>query len=372
MLIIPPMKLWAMRALANHVVMPMLLPAFVRLSGESAPIFMMHRFADPELGNDGAGAAALRENLEYLRREGYAMVSAEEMVRRIESGESIQRCVAFTVDDGYLDFATIAAPIFAAYDCPVTVFLPTGFLDRSDWFWWDKLRHVMGKTSRTEFTLELADGPATFKLGSRRRREIAQERIETWGRTASPEQMERTIRAVSLALDVPVPRDVPAKFQPMSWDDCRALESHGVSFGAHTVTHPVLSTLSDERAREEIESSQRRVAEEVRAPARIFAYPYGIETAFGEREEAFCEQLGFSSALSAVGGALVETRLADGTASRYALPRAGYEESQVRFRLHVNGVERAKDEVKSIVSLRRRRAIVPKMRDAAPPIEVHV
>ena len=41
-----------------------------------------------------------------------------------------QKAVAFTVDDGYFDFAEVAAPIFSHYDCPVTVFLVTGSIAR--------------------------------------------------------------------------------------------------------------------------------------------------------------------------------------------------------------------------------------------------
>ena len=61
--------------------------------------------------------------------------------------------VAFTIDDGYLDHAKVAAPIFAEFDCPVTTFVTTGFLDGQLWLWWDRIQYVFENTPRTSVTL---------------------------------------------------------------------------------------------------------------------------------------------------------------------------------------------------------------------------
>jgi len=90
-------------------------------------IFTLHRFTDPEHGIVGHDPVALAKQLAYLRRYRYTLLSLSEVVDRItgRNGHSASPAVAFTVDDGYGDFVRIGARVFAEYDCPVTVFIPT-------------------------------------------------------------------------------------------------------------------------------------------------------------------------------------------------------------------------------------------------------
>jgi peptidoglycan/xylan/chitin deacetylase (PgdA/CDA1 family) len=79
---------------------------------------------------EGLDPAVLEKRLSYLRRHGYELVGLEELFRRLAGeGAPLRRVVAFTIDDGYLEHATIAASLFARYDCPVTTFVATGFVD---------------------------------------------------------------------------------------------------------------------------------------------------------------------------------------------------------------------------------------------------
>ncbi len=56
----------------------------------------------------------------------------------------------------------------------------------------------------------------------------------------------------------------------------RRLRESGMTIGAHTVTHPILAGLDDTRARAEIHDSRDHLAEILREPIRVFAYPNGL------------------------------------------------------------------------------------------------
>src|SRR5690242_10921585 len=119
---------------------PLLIPAAGRLLRSTiestVSIFMMHRFESPDLGVAGHSARILARNLAYLRKERFELVSLAD----VALGRTIgirQPQVAFTVDDGYSDFLDIALPVFAHYDCPVSVFLATGVWDGRCWYWND-------------------------------------------------------------------------------------------------------------------------------------------------------------------------------------------------------------------------------------------
>lgn len=61
----------------------------------------------------------------------------------------------------------------------------------------------------------------------------------------------------------------------MTADEVRALHEAGVEIGGHTVTHPDLTTLSFEEARDEVREGCRQLAEIIGAPVDTFAYPFG-------------------------------------------------------------------------------------------------
>src|SRR5437763_4645722 len=128
-------------------------------------IFTLHRFADPDLGVVGHDPAVLRDHLAYLRRHRYRLLSLTDVVRQIEdgSGSGGTAAVAFTVDDGYAGFARIAAPIFAQYDCPVTLFVTTGFLDGRLWLWWDRVTYLFKHTQCGSLVLNLGSEQRVYR-----------------------------------------------------------------------------------------------------------------------------------------------------------------------------------------------------------------
>ena len=69
--------------------------------------------------------------------------------------------------------------------------------------------------------------------------------------------------------------DDPDELATMGWDDLRHLKGSGARVQAHTVSHPHLTTLSDEQLERELTDSKRRIEEELDDECVDFAYPYG-------------------------------------------------------------------------------------------------
>ena len=64
----------------------------------------------------------------------------------------------------------------------------------------------------------------------------------------------------------------------MSWDRVRQLAAEGVFFGAHSITHPDLTTLPAETLEQEIARSGQDIAARLGQPIRHFAPPYGASS----------------------------------------------------------------------------------------------
>lgn len=65
----------------------------------------------------------------------------------------------------------------------------------------------------------------------------------------------------------------------MRWDQVLSLADQGVEFGAHSISHPDLTTLDAASARHEIEASGAEISARLHRPVRHFAAPYGASNA---------------------------------------------------------------------------------------------
>ena len=306
-------------------------------------IFTLHRFADPELGVVGHDPVALRDNLAYLRRHGYRLVSLTEVLRLLDEpdGDSAAPAVAFTVDDGYAGFARIAAPIFAEYDCPVTLFVTTGFVDGQLWLWWDRVAYLFRHTQRCSLLLDLGGQTRPYSWSTPPERErIQQDLLSRLEWITAPER-EATITSLSRHLDVELSERPPAACAPITWDEVRSVAKRGATFGPHTVTHPILSMETEEVCRWEIEESYRRLRQETDAYVPVFCYPNGEPRAFGRRELDVAQRAGFRAALTTVPDYATSRCVRPwGALGRFALPRFPYPEDRPHVVLTVTGLPR--------------------------------
>ena len=65
----------------------------------------------------------------------------------------------------------------------------------------------------------------------------------------------------------------------LTWNEIRELQSSGISFGSHTVTHPQLYDLAEPLIKEEVEASKQTIEQQLGAPVDSFAYPFAFPDA---------------------------------------------------------------------------------------------
>ncbi len=315
-----------------------------RLLRNRGLIFMLHRFHNPDLGVPGHDPVGLRRSLGYLRGRGYEIVSLEELFRRLMTDATGPAgAMAFTIDDGYADQAEIGGPVFAEYDCPVTTFVTTGFLDRALWFWWDRITYVFNRTRARRVRIRLGDRPVEYSWDGAGERQLACEGFIALCKTASDEEKERGIRALASEADVPLPGAAPPEYAPMTWDMVRRCEDGGMTFGPHTVNHPILSRTDDPASEREILESWRRVREEARRPVPVFCYPNGQPGDYGPREMHILERLKLLGAVVGSAAYANSAALRKGDLARYQVPRFSWPVGVPELAQYASGLARVKD-----------------------------
>lgn len=310
------------------------------LRGQAATIFFMHRFQDNDAGTPGHSPDQLRAYLAFLRKHGFQVISLSELITILEEGsEPHAGTIVFTIDDGYSDFARVAAPIFAEFDCPATVFLVTGFLDGKLWLWWDKVEYIVRNTVMRNASVPLGDKTFVVECSTAAQRQSAVARLTEALKHVSDIRKHQAILDLARQLEVHLPDRCPPEFAPMTWDDVRACAKLGMNFGPHTVSHPILSRVENETMLTEINDSWFRVRQETQSVVPVFSYPNGTTWSFSERERNAVRDAGMRAAVTTQPRHVTQRQFSSQDDACFAVPRFPYPRDLSRLAGMVSGVE---------------------------------
>jgi peptidoglycan/xylan/chitin deacetylase (PgdA/CDA1 family) len=68
--------------------------------------------------------------------------------------------------------------------------------------------------------------------------------------------------------------------QMLKWDELREMHRNGMGIESHTVNHPLLSTLTEARTREELAGSKRSIEDKLGSPVNFLSLPNGDSNPF--------------------------------------------------------------------------------------------
>ena len=238
----------------------------------------------------------------------FNVLPLSEALERLESRALPARALSVTFDDGYADNLTVAAPIMRERGIRPTVFVATGYLDGGLMFN-DAITEALRAAPQRLDLSDLGLGLLELHDVLARRAAIRQLIVEIKYRPAH----ERGVLATEIfrRAGATPPRDLM-----LSTSQVRSLRDAGVEIGAHTATHPILTRLTSEAAREDIARSRQVLEGILGDPVRLFAYPNGRPGEdYDARHVAMVRELGFAAALSTSWGA------AHSDSDRLQLPR---------------------------------------------------
>lgn len=254
----------------------------------------------------------LQDQMRYLSRH-YRILHVEEALKELYATPSADHAnkpgrdrripLVLTFDDGYLDNYRLAWPLAKKFQAPITIYIIPGYIESGHYFWWLAGKRLLKELNGAKVKF---DGQA-YHLSRAEEREVLLKLIDTRLRYASS-VAEREAFLVNLQeeLGVSLPvRSVEENAEdalPVTWEQMRKMEESGlVSFGAHTVNHPVLSALSDRKELQyEVSESRILLEQKLEHPVLTFAYPIGKPEHFGDQSVDAVRSAGYSWAVTTI------------------------------------------------------------------------
>jgi glycosyltransferase involved in cell wall biosynthesis/peptidoglycan/xylan/chitin deacetylase (PgdA/CDA1 family) len=275
-------------------------------------------------------ASDFTSQMRFLK-DHYEIVPIAEAARRIVQHEPFDGPTAcVTLDDGYLNNMTVAAPILERMAIPATIYLATGMIGTDQIHWTARLEQAMFRSARA--MLDVSDlGLRRYPLGPHTASSFVRLVARLYRLTEEPRQRILTVIQTRLGTS---PLVDFSQFQMMSWDDVRTLFANGlIDFGGHTVNHQIVEPLNDDELETEIGGSVEEVRRQTNCVSSTFAYPNGTPTDFDERAERVLRDHQVLAAVSTIEG------INDSSSPPYALRRItiGSGMSIEEFRVRTSG-----------------------------------
>ncbi|MEZ5571767.1 MAG: polysaccharide deacetylase family protein [Halioglobus sp.] len=238
----------------------------------------------------------------------FSPLSLVDAVERLQAGSLPDNAICITFDDGYGDNERYAMPVLQKYSIPATVFISTAFLNGGR-MWNDSIIEIL--RNFTGSNLDLREmGLDQYQVESQTQRVAAVEDIIHKIKHLDPDVRAALVAEIETHVEC-LPNNLM-----LSDEQILNLARNNVTIGAHTVNHPILSSITMESARSEIQGSKDYLESLLQQSVEVFAYPNGRpDLDYGSEHRELVKELGFKAAVSTHWG--VSTRHSD----RLQLPR---------------------------------------------------
>lgn len=260
----------------------------------------------------------------------YRIISCDELIKQLSNLDHIALNTAvITFDDGYKDFYLNAYPILKKYNLPAIVFLTTGHIGKGDLFWWDKVGYILAKTRLMAIDLG-ALGTYQFEPNGDRK-SMSNEVIEKLKQLKISDR-DRAINQLIDMTGVNIPSHLGEEMI-LSWQEIKEMSRNNISFGSHSVTHPILTRIPLEEAEKEIVDSKKQIEKEIDREVTTFCYPNGGPGDYNDDIKNILNGNGYRCAMT-----FIPSRFVSKKPSPFELPRITVTSDPDFFKLTMSGM----------------------------------
>ncbi len=263
------------------------------------------------------------QHMAFLKKN-FTLLSLQQLLDlwQTDTWNAQARYCVVTFDDGWLDNYRHAFPVLKNFDVPATIFLPTDYVGSDRWFWPDQLAFLFKIFSARKVTpesvremkdvfSEYLDGHGDQFIEAMERGEHVTDRIIEQCKHLPIERIHGLVAVLAALLEVSLPQERVI----MNWDEAREMSRVGVSFGSHSCSHRILTTITSDDVSVELTRSRQVLLEQGVNYVPVFCYPNGNSDESIQRLVKACGYEAACSVRMGVEGPIPE--------NKYAIRRVG-------------------------------------------------
>ncbi|HLD49722.1 MAG TPA: polysaccharide deacetylase family protein [bacterium] len=241
--------------------------------GNPALVLLYHHICKPGSPFEPAVPPAEFEKQMRFMQKHFELISASELVGRIEKGISVDRPQAvISFDDGYRDNLEAAYPILSRYKIPAIIFLATASIGTGEPIWTSRVDQLFRNAVAPRLRLDNLQGGKSFELGDTSQRMKVSYLVKKEMKDVPDSRRHVVLK--ELEEKIGIPGAAEEETEMLSWAEVgRLLEDPLIEIGSHTVTHRMLDHLPAEEIREELLESKAKIEAETGRKIDFLSYP---------------------------------------------------------------------------------------------------
>ncbi|MGR3293118.1 MAG: polysaccharide deacetylase family protein, partial [Candidatus Scalindua sp.] len=224
------------------------------------------------------------ECMKYIAQS-YPVISMDFLVQNFDKWENIpDDSFVITFDDGWIDFHDVAYPIISRLKVPATVYLTTGFVSSECSYWQERLNNLLTQILANKKLLSKKDDIISMPEINLKLKDLISKgdgksvifEFIDYLKKFTNDKILRTIFDLGESLkeySIMISEDEHRSF--VNWDELNSIKEPDISFGSHTVNHPILTNEQTNVIENEICKSKEIIEKETGREVSHFCYPNG-------------------------------------------------------------------------------------------------
>lgn len=248
-------------------------------------ILMFHRVTDSFFD---VSLLIKRETFEECMKyitQSFPVISMDFLVQNFDKWENISdNSFVITFDDGWIDFHDTAYPILSRLKVPVTVYLTTGFVSSECSYWQERLNNLLSPIVADKKVFLQRDNIVSMPEVNLKLKNLISKGDDTQiifefigylkGLTyditlKTISELEELLKEQTIMVSEGGHRSF------VNWEEANSIDGPDISFGSHTVNHPILTNEQLDVIENEICKSKEIIEQETGRKVLHFCYPNG-------------------------------------------------------------------------------------------------
>ena len=239
----------------------------------------------------GMPVSAVKQQLKYLAQN-YKV----EFSSRIDLASLSRKTAIITLDDCHEDVYEYIFPVVYDLGLPITICIPTDFFFHRKWLWFDK---VLWGLDHIGLRKEIRVGTNLFRTDLTNSHKAILKHLKSM-HTA---ERDMRINQMFSEIGVSIPTKPAEGFRPVRLSDMRKMiDTNLVEIASHSVSHPILTSLTEDELEAEVTSSKQELEVFCGQEISSFCYPNGLRGDFDTRTRKALIKAGYKLGFTSIEG----------------------------------------------------------------------